>query len=176
MKHFLFLLPLLIFGVMSGYFLTGLGKDTATIPSVFIDKPIPQIEATPLKANKPGIVTADFQGEVKVLNVWASWCIPCRAEHPLITRLAEQEEVPVYGLNWKDRSEAAVAWLDELGDPYHGIGFDQSGRAGIELGVYGVPETYVVDKTGRIRYKRTGPVTPAIMEEEIIPLIRDLRQ
>ncbi len=176
MTRALFLLPLLIFGAVAGYFFVRLGDDASVVPSALIDKPVPALETAPLLAGKPGVKNTDFQGEVKVLNVWASWCIPCRAEHPLVTRLAEEEGVPVYGLNWKDRQNAAIAWLDELGDPYGKIGFDESGRAGIELGVYGVPETYVIDKDGRIRYKRTGPISPAVMEEEILPLIRDLRQ
>ena len=176
MTRALFLLPLLIFGAVAGYFFVRLGDDASVVPSALIDKPVPALVTEPLLADKPGVKNTDFQGEVKVLNVWASWCIPCRAEHPLITRLAEEEGVPVYGLNWKDRQNAAIAWLDELGDPYGKIGFDESGRAGIELGVYGVPETYVIDRDGRIRYKRTGPVSPAVMEEEILPLIRDLRQ
>jgi len=176
MTRALFLLPLLIFGAVAGYFFVRLGDDASVVPSALIDKPVPALETLPLLADKPGVKNTDFQGEVKVLNVWASWCIPCRAEHPLVTRLAEEEGVPVYGLNWKDRQNAAIAWLDELGDPYGKIGFDESGRAGIELGVYGVPETYIVDRDGRIRYKRTGPISPAVMEEEILPLIRDLRQ
>ncbi len=174
MKRLIFLLPLVLFGTLAGYFFARLGDDVTTVPSALIDKPVPPIETVALLEGKPGVSAADFKGEPKILNVWASWCIPCRAEHPLITRLARDTGIPVLGLNYKDRQGAAIAWLDELGDPYHAIGYDQSGRAGIELGVYGVPETYVTDKDGRIRYKRVGPVTPEILEEEILPLIREL--
>ncbi len=176
MNRVFFLLPLLLFAAMASYFFVGLSGDPSKVPSALIDKPVPQIDAPPLLQGKPGVSTADFTGEVKVLNIWASWCVPCRAEHPLVTRLAQTEGVPVYGLNWKDKKQAAVDWLNELGDPYGQIGFDESGRNGIELGVYGVPETYVIDKDGRIRYKRVGPLTPSIMKDEVLPLIRELKQ
>jgi len=176
MNRLFFLLPLLLFAAMAGYFFVRLGDDASVVPSALIDKPVPQIDAPPLIEGKSGIKTADFTGEVKVLNVWASWCVPCRAEHPLVSRLAQTEGVPVYGLNWKDKKQDAVAWLNELGDPYAQIGFDESGRNGIELGVYGVPETYIIDKDGRIRYKRVGPLSPTILKDEVLPLIRELKQ
>lgn len=161
---------------MVGYFGSQLGEDPSLLPSTFIDKPFPEIAASPLKQDKPGLATSDLVGGVHVVNVWASWCIPCRAEHPLINRLAADANIPVHGLNYKDTREAAIAWLDELGDPYARIGFDDTGRVGIDLGVYGVPETYIIGPDGHIRFKRVGPITPQIMQEDIMPLIKELQQ
>lgn len=176
MTRALFLLPLVLFAALAGYFFVRLGDDASIVPSALIDKPFPAITTAPLLPNKPGIETADFKGSPKILNVWASWCIPCRAEHPLIMRLAEESGVETLGLNYKDKPQDAIAWLNELGDPYAQIGADDTGRAGIELGVYGVPETYITDSDGRIRYKRVGPVTPEILEEEILPLLEELKR
>ena len=175
LRHALYLLPLLIFLGLSVYFAIGLQKDPREIPSALIDKPVPQFDLPPLLADIPGLATADFGGEVVVLNVFASWCIPCRAEHPVITRMAEEEAIPVYGLNWKDEKEDAIAWLAELGNPYARIGHDLDGRVGIDLGVYGVPETYIIDKKGRIRFKQVGPLFPDLVREKILPLIRELQ-
>ena len=174
-RHLLFILPLLVFLGMSTYFAIGLQKDPGYIPSALIDRPVPAFELPPLLEEIPGLATADFGGEVVMVNVFASWCIPCRAEHPLITRLAEQESIAIFGLNWKDGKEDATAWLQELGNPYSRIGHDLSGRAGIEWGVYGVPETYIIDKQGRIRFKNVGPLFPGLVAEEILPVIRELR-
>lgn len=176
MRRLLFVLPLIVFLTLAGYLFVRLGDDPSIVPSALIDRPTPQVEVPALKTDKPGLVPADFEGRVTLVNVWASWCIPCRAEHPLVTRLARDEGIPVYGLNWKDERGAAIAWLDELGDPYERIGHDLSGRAGIEWGVYGVPETYVIDRDGRIRYKRVGPLMPELVETEILPLVRELSQ
>ena len=174
-RHVLFGLPLLIFLGMSTYFAIGLQKDPSLIPSALIDKPVPAFELPPLLADIPGLATADFGGEVVIVNVFASWCVPCRAEHPIITRLAEQESIPVFGLNWKDKKADATAWLQELGNPYSRIGHDLSGRAGIEWGVYGVPETYIIDKQGRIRFKQIGPLFPGLVAEKVLPIIRKLQ-
>jgi len=177
MSRLLFALPLLIFGVVAGYFFVQLGKDPSILPSALIDKPVPSFETGALLEGKPGLATADFKtGKVVLVNIWASWCIPCRAEHPLVTRLAKDDGMTIYAINYKDTREAATAWLNELGDPYQRIGFDQSGRAGIEWGVYGVPETYVIDGEGRIRWKRVGPMTPELVEDELKPLLADLQQ
>lgn len=176
MRRLLFLLPVFVFAALVAYFGSQLGEDPSLLPSTFIDKPFPEITTAPLKEAKPGLATSDLVGGVHVVNVWASWCIPCRAEHPLINRLAEEAGVPVHGLNYKDTREAAIAWLDELGDPYTRIGFDATGRVGIDLGVYGVPETYIIGPDGHIRFKRVGPITPQIMQEDIMPLIKGLQK
>lgn len=177
MSRLLFAMPLLIFGIVAGYFFVQLGEDPSILPSALIDKPVPAFETEALLAEKPGLATDDFKtGKVVLVNIWASWCIPCRAEHPLVTRLAEDEGMTIYAINYKDTRDAATAWLDELGDPYDRIGFDRSGRAGIEWGVYGVPETYVIDGEGRIRWKKVGPLTPQLVEEDLKPLLAELQQ
>jgi cytochrome c biogenesis protein CcmG/thiol:disulfide interchange protein DsbE len=117
-----------------------------------------------------------MQGKVWVLNVWASWCAACREEHPVLTDLANSRIAPVYGLNYKDQRNDAIAWLRRFGDPYAASIVDLEGRVGIDYGVYGVPETYVIDKQGVIRYKRIGPVTPAILKEKIVPLVVELNR
>lgn len=177
MSRLLFALPLLIFGIVAGYFFVQLGEDPSILPSALIDKPVPTFETEALLKDKPGLATDDFKtGEVVLVNIWASWCIPCRAEHPLVTRLARDEGMTFYAINYKDTRQAAKDWLNELGDPYDRIGFDNSGRAGIEWGVYGVPETYVIDGEGRIRWKKVGPLTPQLVEEELKPLLADLQK
>jgi len=174
-RHFLYFLPLLVFLGISVYFAIGLGKDPREIPSALIDKPVPQFELPPLVEDLPGLASADFGGEVVMVNVFASWCIPCRIEHPLITRLADDGILPVYGINYKDEKADAIAWLDELGNSYARIGWDLSGRVGIEWGVYGVPESYIVGKQGRIRYKHVGPISREALNETILPIIRELQ-
>ena len=175
MKRLAYLLPLAVFAVLAAYFFVGLGRDPSKIPSALIDKPLPEFALPPIEGGPgEGISSALFRGRVSVLNVFASWCVPCRAEHKVITRLAEMKLAQVYGLNYKDRPAAALAWLDELGNPYAAIGADTTGRVGLELGVYGIPETFVVDPGGRIRYKHVGPVNDAVLDDEIIPLIKEL--
>lgn len=175
MKRLFFLLPLAIFLAMAVHFADALRKDPSLIPSALIDQPVPAFDLVALKSDKPGLATADLKGEVAIVNVFASWCIPCRAEHPLWMQLAKTGEVPIHAINWKDKRLAAVNWLEELGDPYTRIGFDGDNRAGVELGVYGVPETYVIDREGRIRYKHVGPVFRETYTEIIEPLLKELR-
>ena len=176
MSRALFLLPLVLFLGIATYFAIGLTKDPSILPSALIDKPAPEFALEPLKTDKPGLAKADLGGEVALINVFASWCVPCRAEYPVLMRLAEEKTVPIYGINYKDGKTAALAWLDELGDPYQRIGHDLSGRAGIEWGVYGVPETYVIDREGRVRYRHVGPIFPETLEETILPLLEELRR
>jgi cytochrome c biogenesis protein CcmG/thiol:disulfide interchange protein DsbE len=172
----LFLLPLLLFAGLAVYFAVGLTKDPHLLPSALIDKPAPEFDLEPLKEGKPGLAKADLGGQVAMVSVFASWCVPCRAEHPVLMRLAEEKTVPLYGIAYKDQRKNALAWLDELGDPYDRIGYDITGRAGIEWGVYGVPETYIVDKEGRIRYRHVGPLFPETIEDTILPLLKELRK
>ena len=174
-RHVLYLLPLLAFLGMSVYFVLGLDKDPSELPSALLDKPVPEFDLPPLLEDIPGMAAADFGGEVVMVNVFASWCVPCRAEHPLIARLADEGIVPVFGLNWKNEKADAKAWLQELGNPYTRIGWDLSGRVGIDWGVYGVPETYIIDKQGRIRYKHVGPIFRQVLNETIIPTIQELQ-
>ncbi len=170
--RWLFLAPLLLFAIVAGYFAVGLTRDPGTLPSALLDKPAPDFALPPLLPNKPGLATADLKGAPVLVNVWASWCVPCRAEHPVLTRLAR--EVPVFGFNYKDKPEDARRFLVELGDPYRRIGTDPSGRVGIDWGVYGVPETYVVDAEGRIRHRHVGPLTDRVVAETIRPLMKSL--
>lgn len=170
-------IPLLVIAAMFtgfGYQLLS-GKDASIVPSALIGEPVPAVVLPPLKETKPGFGPEDFGGEPILVNVFASWCVPCRAEHPLITALARDHGITVYGLNSKDTRTAALNWLAELGDPYAKIGYDPSGRGGIEWGVYGYPETFIVSPAGEIVYKRVGPVSPRLIEEEILPRIIALR-
>ena len=176
MPRALFLLPLLLFLSIATYFGVGLTKDPGVLPSALIDKPAPEFDLPPLMADRPGLARSDLGGEVTLVNFFASWCDPCRAEHPLLMRIAKQNLVPLHGINYKNVKKDAVDWLDELGNPYQRIGQDQSGRAGIEWGVYGLPETYIIDKEGRIRYRHVGSLFPEDLENIIMPLIERLRR
>jgi cytochrome c biogenesis protein CcmG/thiol:disulfide interchange protein DsbE len=177
-KRLLFLLPVLIFLVVAGYFLWGLGpeRDPKNIPSVMIDKPTPTFDLAAVPGlDAPGLATADLaQGQVVMVNFFASWCVPCRAEHPFLTALTEETGVPLYGINHRDKPEDAAAWLAELGNPYTRIGAD-AGRAAVEWGVTGVPETFIVDGQGRIRYHHRGPLVPDVIEQQVKPLLEELR-
>lgn len=170
------LLPALLFAAIAVAFAVGLGLDPKRVPSPLIDKPAPVFALPPLLDGVPGLATADLAGKVALVNVFASWCLPCRAEHPLLMRLAESEGVTVFGINYKDKPEDARAWLAELGNPYRRIGIDRDGKAGIEWGVYGVPESFVVDAQGRIRYKWVGPLAPNVLEEKILPILREVAE
>ncbi|MBT5108001.1 MAG: DsbE family thiol:disulfide interchange protein [Rhodospirillaceae bacterium] len=176
MPRLTFIAPLILFAIIAAYFAIGLTKNARILPSALIDKPVPTFDLPPLKDDKPGAATADLQGDVMLVNVFASWCVPCRAEHPLLMQLARDKTATIIGLNWKDKKADALAWLDELGDPYARIGHDPSGRSGIEWGVYGVPETYIIDQSGRIRYKHVGPMFREVLTETILPMIKELRE
>jgi cytochrome c biogenesis protein CcmG/thiol:disulfide interchange protein DsbE len=176
MKRLLFLVPLVAFAVLAGYFAIGLTKDPHKIPSALLDRPMPPFDLPPLANRKEGLSTDQIKGKVALVNVFASWCVPCRIEHPLLMRLAAEGRIPVYGINYKDKPEDATKWLAELGDPYGRIGADLDGRAGIDWGVYGVPETFVIDREGRIRYKQVGQLSPEVLRDTILPLVRKLEQ
>ena len=170
----LFLLPLLLFLALSGVFLVQLisGKDTSVVPSALIGRPAPQTDLPPLEGmNLPGLSSEAFSGRVTLVNVWGSWCLPCRQEHPLLMQLATNERVVIAGLNYKDKPENARRFLGDLGNPYDAIGVDQNGRAAIDWGVYGVPETFLVGPDGTIRYKHVGPFTPESIRESLMPEI-----
>jgi cytochrome c biogenesis protein CcmG, thiol:disulfide interchange protein DsbE len=177
MRFSIAVIPLVLFAALAGVFLLNIDKDASVVPSVLIDKPAPEFSLPPLPGRDKGLSRADLtQGEVSVLNVFASWCIPCRAEHPLIKRLSREANVPVYGLNYKEKApEDGVKWLDELGDPYAAVGMDLSGRTGIDFGVYGVPETFIIDGNGQIRYKHVGPVTVEVLEKVLLPKIAEIK-
>lgn len=176
MKRALFVIPLLLFVALAGYLGYGLTRDSRIIPSTLIDKPAPEFDLPPLLPGGQGLKTADLKGQVSLVNVFASWCVPCRAEHPIWAKVAKDEKLPIYGINWKDKREQARAWIEELGNPYARIGFDPDNEAGIEWGIYGVPETYVIDRDGRVRFKYVGPVFEETLKDTILPLVRHLRE
>ena len=169
------LIPLLVFAVLVVFLWAGLSLNPREVPSPLIDKPAPQFALPQLREPGAVIRTTDLRGQVWLLNVFASWCTPCLEEHPYLVDLAKSGVVPVYGLNYKDQREVALKLLSKHGDPYAGIVVDAQGRTGIEYGVYGVPETFVIDKMGIIRFKQIGPLTPQVLEEEIMPLVRRLQ-
>ena len=177
MRFSIAVIPLVLFAALAGVFLLNIDKDASVVPSVLIDKPAPEFSLPPLPGRDKGLSRADLtKGEVSVLNVFASWCIPCRGEHPLIKRLSREANVPVYGLNYKEKApEDGVKWLDELGDPYAAVGMDLSGRTGIDFGVYGVPETFIIDGNGQIRYTHVGPVTVEVLEKVLLPKIAEIK-
>lgn len=168
--------PLAVVLVVGVFLAIGLTLNPREVPSPLIGKPVPEFSLPPVKGRTLGLSSADLKGEVSLVNVFASWCVACRSEHPLLMALEQQGVVPIHGLNYKDRPQDAEKWLGELGDPYTRTGADINGRVGIDWGVYGVPETFVIDRQGRIAYKQIGPVTPEVLEKTILPLIRKLRQ
>lgn len=174
-----FVLPglvVLVFAVIVVFFALGLQHDPRKLPSALLDQAAPSFDLPGLKDGQPGLKTADLKGQVTLVNIFASWCVPCRVEHPLLMRLAKENKVDVLGIAWKDQRQDASSFLDELGNPYKRIGFDGSGRVGIDWGVYGVPETYVIDREGRIRYKVVGPMMPQELTERVLPLIESLKK
>lgn len=173
-RYLKFLIPLALFLVLAGFLAVGLNLNPREVPSPLIGKPAPAFELTRLDAPELRLKRDDLLGKVWVLNVWASWCAPCREEHPLVVELARRKLAPVYGLNYKDTRPAGMTFLAQLGNPYEASLFDADGRVGIDYGVYGVPETFVVDKQGTIRYKQIGPLTPEVIEKKIVPLLKEL--
>jgi cytochrome c biogenesis protein CcmG/thiol:disulfide interchange protein DsbE len=169
-----YLIPLAIFIAMLGFLGAGLKLDPREVPSPLIDKPAPAFRLQILDAPSRLVTPADMRGQVWLLNVWASWCAGCREEHPLLVELARSRAVPIYGLDYKDQPGDAHRWLTDFGNPYTAVVTDPDGRAGIEYGVYGVPETFVIDKAGIIRYKQIGPITPKALQETILPLVKKL--
>ncbi|MBI1988408.1 MAG: DsbE family thiol:disulfide interchange protein [Betaproteobacteria bacterium] len=169
-----FLVPLVIFIVMVAFLAVGLGLNPREVPSPLINKPAPAFQLPQLHQPDKTFSQQDMKGKVWLLNVWASWCVSCRQEHPVLMDLAKSNVVPIYGLNYKDPREDAIAWLKQLGDPYVLSIADRDGRVGIDFGVYGVPETFVIDKEGAIRYKQIGPVTPEALRDKILPLVKAL--
>jgi len=170
------LLPLGIFVVLAGFLFAGLWRDPREVPSPLIDKPAPAFALNELHLPQQKLGTADMKGQVWLMNVWASWCVSCREEHPLLVALAREKIVPIIGLNYKDEPAAGMRWLTDNGDPYDRSVVDRDGRVGIDYGVYGVPETFLIDKNGTIRYKQIGPITQEALTKKILPMIAELRK
>jgi len=166
-------LPLIIFGILVVFLVIGLGLKPKEIPSPFIGKPAPAFELNVLNQNDR-FEPKSMLGKVWLLNVWASWCTSCREEHPLLIEFSKQQLVPIIGLNYKDKDAEAIQWLKDLGNPYDFSVVDAKGKVGIDYGVYGVPETFVIDKAGKIVHKQIGPLTPEALNKEILPLIKKL--
>jgi cytochrome c biogenesis protein CcmG/thiol:disulfide interchange protein DsbE len=176
LRRLLFFLPVVLFVAVGIGLALGLTRDPSVLPSALIDKEVPAFDLPPLEgAGVPGFSSEDLRGEVSLVNVFASWCVPCRVEHPIFVRLAEQG-VPIYGINYKDQPAKARAWLDELGNPFRAIGADEDGQVAIDWGVYGVPETFVVDREGRIRHRHVGPVQARDLERVILPMVAELSE
>lgn len=169
-----FLIPLVVFIVLVVFLWVGLGRDPREVPSPLVGKPAPAFALPQLHEAGKTLSTADMRGQVWLLNVWASWCVSCREEHPVLVDLARSKVVPIIGLNYKDQNPDALRWLAQFGDPYTLSITDADGRVGIDYGVYGVPETYVIDKAGTIRMKHIGPITPLVLQQKILPLVKEL--
>ena len=171
-----FLVPLVLFLVLAGFLGLGLTLNPRLVPSPLIDKPAPEFRLPQLKNPDSYVSLADMRGQVWLLNVWASWCAACLQEHPVLLDLARQQVVPIVGLNYKDGRDDAIVWLRKHGDPYTTSVMDADGRVGIDYGVYGVPETFLIDQAGMIRYKHIGPVTPEAVRDVIRPKIAELKR
>jgi cytochrome c biogenesis protein CcmG, thiol:disulfide interchange protein DsbE len=177
MKRLFYLLPLVLFMVLATYFAVSLrpNHDIHELPSAMIEKPAPAFDLAGLGVSKP-LALDGLKGHPFVINFFASWCVPCRIEHPLLMRLAEQNHLPLYGIDYKDKPEDGSHLLATFGDPYRQVGVDRDGRVGLNFGVYGVPETYVVDSTGVIRKRFVGPLNAETVDKELLPLLKHLDQ
>jgi len=173
-KALRFVLPLAIFLLLAFLLWRGLGLNPREVPSPLIGKPVPAFSVPVLADPNRTLAAAELRGKVYLLNVWGSWCVSCRDEHPVLVEFAKRGSIPIYGLNWKDKHEDAIAWLQRFGDPYVASGVDRDGKVAIDFGVYGAPETYLIDRAGIIRFKQTGPLTRKIIEEKIVPLAATL--
>lgn len=171
-----FLIPLILFLILVVFLAIGLSRDPRELPSPLINKPAPAFNIPQLLEPNQLFSPANMKGQVWVLNVWASWCVACREEHPVLVELAKSRVAPVIGLDYKDRREDALAMLSKQGNPYVLSAFDSDGRVGIDYGVYGVPETYVIDQSGIIRFKHIGPITVDVLNQKIYPLIGELKK
>lgn len=169
-------IPLGLFAALAVLLGVGLGIDPKRVPSPLIGKPVPTFDLERLYVDNGRVSDADLRGQVTLVNVWGTWCSGCREEHEPLLRLARRGLAPIIGLNWKDDRALAIQWLRELGNPYAMSGFDKDGRVAIEWGVYGAPETFVVDRKGIVRHKHIGPLNDQIVQRDILPLLRQLRE
>lgn len=169
-----YFIPLAVFLGIAFFLYRGLSLNPREVPSPLVGRQVPDFKVPLLHDPQRTLAAADLRGKVYLLNVWGSWCVSCREEHPVLVELAKRGTIPIYGLNWKDKHEDAIAWLKRYGDPYVGSGVDRDGRVAIDFGVYGAPETYLVDRQGVIRFKQTGPLTMEIFEKKILPIVAKL--
>lgn len=173
MTRALYFLPVIVFAGLASWFGLGLNRDPSILPSTLIDRPVPAFALAPIEGRDRGLSSADLVGEPSLLNVWGSWCAGCEIEHPLLMEIAASG-IPIYGIDWKDKEGAGAAFLAKRGDPFRAIGDDSDGRVAIDLGVTGAPETFVVDRKGRIRHKHVGALTREDWERTIRPLLKEL--
>ena len=171
-----FLIPLVVFALLIAVFVVGLGRDPSQLPSPLLDKPAPQFDLPSLLDPEQRVTTQDFNGEVALVNVWATWCVGCRQEHNFLLQLSKADVLPIYGLNWRDNGPEARRWLQQLGDPYVATAYDEDGRVGIDWGVYGAPETFLIGKDGTVLYKQLGPLSWGLWEEKFVPLLEAQEQ
>ena len=174
MRSLKFVIPLAVFVVLAAFLAVGLTRDPREVPSPFIGKPAPAFRLEQLHDASVAFAPEEMKGKVWMLNVWASWCVSCRVEHPLLVELSRRGTVPIVGLDYKDKRDDGREWLAKFGNPYALSAFDVDGKVGIDYGVYGVPETFVIDRQGVIRYKQIGPLTKEALEEKILPLLKRL--
>jgi cytochrome c biogenesis protein CcmG/thiol:disulfide interchange protein DsbE len=174
-RYLRYLVPLAIFIVLVAFLYRGLSLDPKRVPSPLVGKPMPEFSLPRLKDPTATLSNNDLMGKVSILNIWATWCVSCRAEHEVLLLLAKTGKVDIYGLNYKDERDKAQQWLVQLGDPYVANAFDADGRVGIDWGVYGAPETFIMDRRGIIRHKHIGPLTVDSLNNEILPLIAELQ-
>jgi len=173
-RLFLFL-PLALFAVMAAYFALGLRENPGEIPSQLIDRELPVFDLPPIQGHETGLASADLAGDVSLLNVFGSWCPPCAIEHPMLMQISRSGVVPIYGIDWKDPPGAGTRWLERNGNPYVRIGNDAEGRVAIDLGITGAPETFIIDRAGRVRYRHVGVITEDVWEGTLLPLVEHLQ-
>lgn len=176
MTRILYLIPLVVMALICTALAVGLRGDPSVLPSAMVDRPLPEFDLAPIRNEPAGFKRADTEGQVSLINVFGSWCVACRIEHPTLMRLAEERAVPIYGVNWRDAPPDGVNWLKAYGDPYLKVGLDEDSHLAIDLGVTGAPETYIIDRSGRIRYKQIGPITDDVWKDAIQPLVTALEQ
>lgn len=164
-----YLLPIIAFGILIPVFVIGLNRDPSKVPSPYIGKPAPEFSLPSVTDPAATVSSDDYAGRFALVNVWATWCVGCRHEHDFLLTLSEREDIPIYGLNWRDQREDAVAWLQQLGDPYAASAFDGTGQVGIDWGVYGAPETFLIDPAGIVVHKHLGPLTQEAWERDFLP-------
>jgi cytochrome c biogenesis protein CcmG/thiol:disulfide interchange protein DsbE len=175
LRHLHFILPLLLFLIIILFFWKGLGRDPNLLPSMLVDKPVPKFNFAVLENDTLRFSNKDFLDQVSLLNVWATWCVACQLEHPVLMDIQQNSGIVVYGLNYKDDRKTALAYLRKIGNPYRLNIADPDGKLGIQFGVYGTPETFLIDKNGVVRYKYIGPLTIDVWEKELLPRIQKLQ-
>ena len=171
-----FLIPLVVFALLIAVFVVGLGRDPSQLPSPLLEKPAPQFDLPSLLDPEQRVTTQDFNGAVALINVWATWCVGCRQEHNFLLQLSKSDVLPIYGLNWRDNGPEARRWLQQLGDPYVATAYDEDGRVGIDWGVYGAPETFLIAADGTVLYKQLGPLSWGLWEKNFVPLLKAQEQ